>query len=149
MSSREVGIQCWVVQRHTTNPPCPEPSSWLRPGFQVPVGATLSNHLDAVSQTHRGYQLLNSGLRDRKELHSSAALPVTFCERGPHVQNEPKAQMIPKVHSSPDTLCPFFETPQTWKDCFSPLFLTTQSSELYRTRPISRVIVPEYRLISN
>jgi len=118
VSSREVGIQRWVAQHHTSNPPSPEPSSWLRPSFQFPIGATLSNYLDAVSQTQCEYQLLNSGLRDRKELHSSAALPITFCERGPYLQNKPKAQMIPKVHSSLDTLCPFFERPRLGKTLF-------------------------------
>lgn len=105
MSSREFGIQCRVVNQHTTHHPCPEPSLWSRPGFQFPIGATLSNYLDAVSQTQCGYQPPKSGLRDRRELHSSTALPLTFCELGPHLQNESVVQMISKASSSPDILC--------------------------------------------
>lgn len=66
---------------------------------------TLSNYLDAVSQTQCGYQPPKSGLRDRRELHSSTALPLTFCELGPHLQNESVVQMISKASSSPDILC--------------------------------------------
>lgn len=151
-SSRELEIQWtgWVVHKRTIHPPSSKPSLWSRPDFQLPV-MPLSNYLDPISQTLCGYQPTNSGLRDREELHSSAALPPTFWEPGPHLQNEPVAQMIPKISSNSESLCPFCETPQTWEDsdshhCFLPPGLQSYTT---CTRPISWVIVPEYKLIPN